>query len=95
MPPLAWIAATIATLVVAAIICGAIAPRRRSEKPMTPQEHLAAARRAAAQIRREARRADRDHFEKGHGIPDRHSGAIAENAIYGDLTGGGGSSSSS
>ena len=87
MSALAWIAlsGTAAAVVATALT---VAIRRRRRRPLTAQEQLLAARKAMRGIRRETRRPDHDHFHKGEGVPDRHSAAIAENAVYGDLSGG-------
>lgn len=57
---------------------------RRRRRPRTRAEKLAAARVAARSMRRSALRPNRDVFERGDGVPDRYTGAIAENAVYGD-----------
>ncbi|GAB3084804.1 hypothetical protein [Micromonospora schwarzwaldensis] len=48
----------------------------------------------SAALRRAPPRPGRDVFERGRGVPDRHSAAIVENAVYGDAasfdSGGGG-----
>lgn len=47
-------------------------------------------------IRRSSPRRSRNILIQGQGVPDRHSAAVAENAVYGDAatfdSGGGGSS---
>ena len=91
MPVWAWIAFSgAAVVIVAAAVM--ITGWRRRRRPLTAQEQLLAARKAMRGIRRETRRPDYDHFHKGGGVPDRHSAAIAENAVYGDLSGGSGGS---
>ncbi|MFI2713568.1 hypothetical protein ACH495_25935 [Micromonospora sp. NPDC018662] len=68
--------------------------RRRRRRPPTVQEQAAAARQAMRALRRDSPRPGRDVFERGRGVPDRHSAAVVENAVYGDAasfdSGGGG-----
>lgn len=58
--------------------------KHRQRRPLTRDEKLAAARAAARAIRRTSRRSRKGVVERGDGIPDRYSGAIVENATYGD-----------
>ncbi|MFR9780913.1 hypothetical protein ACL02O_33365 [Micromonospora sp. MS34] len=69
--------------------------KRRRRRPQTVEEKAAAARAAMRSIRRSSPRPGRDIFDRGRGVPDRHSAAIVENAAYGDAAnfdsdGGGG-----
>ncbi|MCN0177400.1 hypothetical protein [Salinispora arenicola] len=68
--------------------------KHRRRRPQSVEEKAAAARAAMRSIRRSSPRPGRDAFERGRGVPDRHSAAIAENAAYGDAatfgSGGGG-----
>ncbi|SCE97753.1 hypothetical protein [Micromonospora mirobrigensis] len=67
---------------------------RRRRRPQTVEEKAAAARAAMRAIRRSSPRPGRDVFERGWGVPDRHSAAVVDNAAYGDAatfdSGGGG-----
>ncbi|MBQ1041157.1 hypothetical protein KBX03_01425 [Micromonospora sp. C72] len=67
---------------------------RVRRRPETAADKAAAARAAMRSIRRSSPRPGRDIFERGRGVPDGHSAAIAENAVYGDAatfdSGGGG-----
>ncbi|WCN83911.1 hypothetical protein [Micromonospora sp. LH3U1] len=66
----------------------------RRRRPLSVEEKAAAARAAMRAIRRNSPRSGRDIFQRGRGVPDRHSAAIVENATLGDAatfdTGGGG-----
>ncbi|RQX08478.1 hypothetical protein DLJ59_01635 [Micromonospora inaquosa] len=68
--------------------------KRRRRRPLSAGETVDIARAAMRSIRRNSPRSGRDTFQRGRGVPDRHSAAIAENAAYGDAanfdTGGGG-----
>ncbi|WP_230519579.1 hypothetical protein [Salinispora arenicola] len=68
--------------------------KHRRRRPQSVEEKAAAARAAMRSIRRSSPHPGRDAFERGRGVPDRHSAAIAENAAYGDAanfdSGGGG-----
>ncbi|MBL6276347.1 hypothetical protein JMF97_09265 [Micromonospora fiedleri] len=68
--------------------------RRGRRRPQTVEEKAAAARSAMRAIRRDSPRPGRYVVGRARGVPDRHSGAIAENAVYGDAaqfgSGGGG-----
>ncbi|WP_091065272.1 hypothetical protein [Micromonospora humi] len=70
------------------------AVQRRRRRPRTVEETASAARRAMRELRRSSPRPGRDIFERGPGVPDRHSAAILENVTYGDAasfdSGGGG-----
>ena len=88
-----WIAVLAAVIIA---LCAALwVWGRRRRKPV---DKLAAARKAARQIRGSTKRPGDEIFRRGRGVPDRHSGAIAENATYDAAanfdSGGGGSSSS-
>ncbi|GAA1617843.1 hypothetical protein [Actinoplanes couchii] len=82
--------------IVLAVVATAVVLQRRRRRPLTTQEKAQA---AMAAIRRKSPRPNRDALDRGHGVPDRHSGGIIENAIYGDTStfdsgsGGGGGSS--
>lgn len=71
--------------------------RRRRPRTLSVEEKARAARVAMRAIRRSAPRPNRDIFERGRGVPDRHSNAIGENAALGDAanfdSGGGGGGS--
>ena len=68
--------------------------RRGRRRPHTVEEKAAAAPSAMRAIRRDSPRPRRGVVGPGGGVPDRHSAAIAENAVYGDAahfgSGGGG-----
>ncbi|WFE58619.1 hypothetical protein [Micromonospora sp. WMMD712] len=68
--------------------------KRKRRRPQSAAEKAAAAWAAMRSIRRNSPCPDRDIFQRGRGVPDRHSAAIAENTAYGDAatfdTGGGG-----
>jgi hypothetical protein len=88
-----WIAVSAAVIV--ALCAGLWVWGRRRRKPV---DKLAAARKAAGQIRRERKRPGDDIFRRGWGVPDRHTGAVGENDHFraaagfdGDSGGGGGS----
>ncbi|MFF5078176.1 hypothetical protein ACFY36_14080 [Actinoplanes sp. NPDC000266] len=58
--------------------------KRIRGRRQTNADPAAAARAAMRSIRRSSPRYRDDIFTRGHGVPDRHSGAVAENATYGD-----------
>lgn len=64
--------------------------RGRVRREPTRADRLAAARKAARELRRSGPRAHRDTFERGGAPVDRHSAAILENSVYGDAAGHGG-----
>ncbi len=80
-------------VVVATITALFVGRRRRSRRPLTREQRLAAAARAVRELRRSSLRPHhRDPSERGCGLPDRYSGAAVENAAFGDAAGGGGGS---
>ncbi|MCI4061498.1 hypothetical protein MRQ36_02470 [Micromonospora sp. R77] len=88
-----WLIVTLAALVLAAATtAGVVARSRRRRRPVTRAERLAAAAKAARQLRRSAPRPHRDTFERGADPTDRYSAAILENSTYGDAAGHGGGS---
>jgi hypothetical protein len=92
MPGYVWIiGAVVTTVVVAALL---LRRRIRSRRPLTTEEKLRAARQAGQWMRRSSPRTNRDHFNRGDGTGDRHSGALLENSFYGDMAGGGSGSGS-
>ncbi|MGB2570966.1 hypothetical protein ACPFP2_21310 [Micromonospora citrea] len=88
MPAYGWFLVTTAAVAASAVMVWLRRARRR--RPRTKEELRREAMRAARSIRSSSPRPNRDIFEKGHGVPDRHSAAIAENSILGDAAGGGG-----
>ena len=68
-----WIAVSAAVIIALCAVLGVWGHRRRK-----PADKLAAAR----QIRGSRKRPGDEIFRRGWGVPDRHSGAIAENAHY-------------
>ncbi|MEU8820068.1 hypothetical protein [Actinoplanes sp. NPDC048796] len=79
-------------------VTAALLLRRGRRRPQTADEKAAAARNAIRSMRRSSPRSSNDVFTRGWGVPDRHSGAVAENATYGDAanfdSGGGGAAGS-
>ncbi|MEU4480180.1 hypothetical protein AB0F68_19290 [Micromonospora sp. NPDC023966] len=61
--------------------------RARTRREPTRADQLAAARKAARELRRAGPRRHRDTFERGAAPGDRHSAAILENSAYGDAAG--------
>ncbi|WP_212817546.1 DUF4381 family protein [Polymorphospora rubra] len=88
MPTYGWVLLAIVTVVV--LVCLVWLRRSRRSQPRTREEHRRDAMRAARSIRRSSPRPNRDIFERGRGVPDRHSAAIAENSVLGDAASGGG-----
>lgn len=89
MPTYVWFAA--AAVGVGATLLTFWVWRVRSCQPATREEKLLAAKKAAAAMRRQSRRSRRAAFGSGREMGDRHSGAILENAVYGDAASAGGS----
>ena len=80
--------------VVGLLVAWVVRRRRhsRARRVVTVEQKLRAARRASGVIRRSRPRADRDVFDRGEGIGEKHSTAVFENNVYGDMAGGGGGS---
>lgn len=84
MSGLVWIPLSMVAAGVA-LAGGVLAARQRARRrPVAREQRLAAARRAARDLRRSGPRPHRDTFERGRPPGDRYSGAILENATYGD-----------
>ncbi|MGC1215332.1 MAG: hypothetical protein WA890_29225 [Micromonospora sp.] len=103
MSMMVWLLVAVpVALGVAGAATAGVVVRARRRRPLSRQETLVEAAKAARELRRSGPRRHRDTFERGHGVPDRHSAAILENSVYGDAAdfgpggsdGGGGSDGS-